>query len=49
MDLSEEQISKSVQSIDRVLELRDTYTLPEIPPLPLSGECLSHKYCVSHL
>ncbi|KAG1950583.1 exocyst complex component 3-like protein [Pimephales promelas] len=36
MDLSEEQISKSVQSIDRVLELRDTYTLPEIPPLPLS-------------
>lgn len=40
---SEEQKSNSVESIDRVLELRDTYTLPEIPALPLSGECLSHK------
>jgi len=40
---SEEQKSDSVESIDKVLELRDTYTLPEIPALPLSGECLSHK------
>lgn len=27
--------------VDTVLELRDTYTLPEIPPMPLSGECES--------
>ncbi|KAK7148916.1 hypothetical protein R3I93_013057 [Phoxinus phoxinus] len=33
---SEDQISDSVKSIDRMLELRDTYTLPEIPHLPLS-------------
>ncbi|ROK15755.1 Exocyst complex component 3-like protein 4 [Anabarilius grahami] len=36
MTSSEEQKSDSVESIDRVLELRDTYTLPEIPALPLS-------------
>lgn len=33
---TEELRSDSVASIDRVMELRDTYTLPEIPPLPLS-------------
>ncbi|XP_067278602.1 exocyst complex component 3-like protein 4 [Pseudorasbora parva] len=33
---SEELRSDSVASINRVLELRDTYTLPEIPHLPLS-------------
>ncbi|XP_048060344.1 exocyst complex component 3-like protein 4 [Megalobrama amblycephala] len=50
---SEEQKSNSVESIDRVLELRDTYTLPEIPALPLSvmeinklieGEVLEDAY-----
>ncbi|XP_077053153.1 exocyst complex component 3-like protein 4 [Siphateles boraxobius] len=36
MSLSEEDRLDSVKSIDKVLNLRDTYTLPEIPPLPLS-------------
>ncbi len=35
MPLSEEQ----TEAVDTVLKLRDTYTLPEIPPMPLSGEC----------